>query len=150
MEKLRRMYRKQGLRRLILAEDNEESVIHLQTKFEIHVTCQPIPEVLSLLVKENLTKVWNKLWLENKDTEEDANENEPGILENVREVAVSCQSVPGFQECEAADVDECLDFDRNNMTYKILDDNDIATSVQESENNEGSDSEEESADDDSA
>lgn len=147
IEKLKRMYRKQVLRRLLLAEDNEESVIQFAKKLNLKDSCYMLADSWDLLTKENLTKAWNKLWPENKDTEEDADENEPETLENVSEVAVLCQSVPGFQECDAADVEEWLDIDRNDMGYEILDDNDIATSVQESENNEGSDSEEEPADD---
>lgn len=149
IEKVKRMYRKQVLRRLLLAEDNEESVIQFSKKLNLKDACYMLADSWDLLTKENLKRTWNKLWPENQDSEPTTHENPTESLENVREVVALCQSVPGFQECDEADAAEWLNIDKNDMGYEILDDNDIVNTVQESENQEGSDSEEEPADDNS-
>lgn len=145
--KLKRMYRKQVLRRHLLAEDNEESVVQFSKKLNLKDSCYMLADSWDLLTKENLMKAWNKLWPESKQSDDDTDENQSETLESVREVVMLCQSVPGFQECDETDAVEWLDLDKNDMGYEILDDNDIVTSMQEPENQESSDSEEDAADD---
>jgi hypothetical protein len=140
--KLKRMYRKQVLRRHLLAEDNEESVVQFSKKLNLKDSCYMLADSWDLLTKENLMKAWNKLWPESKQSDDDTDENQSETLESVREVVMLCQSVPGFQECDETDAVEWLDLDKNDMGYEILDDNDIVTSMQEPENQESSDSEE--------
>lgn len=64
---------------------------------------------------------------------------------NVREVAHLCQSIRGFEDCDEYDTAEWLDIDRNDMGFEIL--SDIVNSVQVSEGQDDSESEDDLADD---
>lgn len=69
------------------------------------------------------------------------------MAENVREVAHLCQSIRGFEDCDEYDTAEWLDIDRNDMGFKILSGIDIVNTVQVSEGQDDSESEDDLADD---
>lgn len=70
------------------------------------------------------------------------------MAENVTEVAHLCQPILGFEDCDEDDTTEWLGIDRNNMGFKILSDIDIVISVQVSEGQGGSESEDDLTEDD--
>lgn len=69
------------------------------------------------------------------------------MAENVRDVAHLCQSIRGFEDCDEYDTAEWLDIDRNDMGFEILSDIDIVSTVQVSEGQDDSESEDDLADD---
>lgn len=149
IEKLKRMYRKQMLRRLLLAEDNAESVVQFSKKLNLKDSSYMLADSWDLLTEENLKKAWNKLWPDITETTED-NENETETIENVEDVTKLCQSIPGFEDCDKTDTAEWLNIDANDQGYETFSDNDIVLSVQmpeEQEEQESNDSEDDTADD---
>lgn len=58
-----------------------------------------------------------------------------------------CQSIGGFEDCDEYDTAEWLDIDRNDMGFEILSDIDIVNSVQVSEGQDDSESEDDLPDD---
>lgn len=149
IEKLKRMYRKQMLRRLLLAEDDAESVVEFSKKLNLKDSCYMLADSWDLLTRENLKKAWNKLWPEDSGTQEH-NENETATADNVKDVTELCQSIPGFQDCDETDAVEWLNIDANDQGYEIFNDDDIVSSVVVPDDQEDNDSEDDVADDDTS
>ncbi|GFX79532.1 jerky protein homolog-like [Trichonephila clavipes] len=63
IEKLKRIYRKQVLRILLLAENDEESIAAFAEKLNMKEACYILAEAWDSLERQNLKCVWNKLWL---------------------------------------------------------------------------------------
>ncbi|GFW23046.1 HTH CENPB-type domain-containing protein [Trichonephila clavipes] len=87
-----RICRKQVLRRLLLAENDEESVPAFAEKLNKKNACYMLAEVWNSLERHNLKNAWNKLWphLEHK---KDFNDDHREIIDLV-------QTVLGFPECD--------------------------------------------------
>ncbi|GFW80101.1 HTH CENPB-type domain-containing protein [Trichonephila clavipes] len=93
IEKLKRIYRKQVLRRLFLAENDEVSVAAFAEKLNMKNAGNMLAEAWNSLERQTLKNVWNKLWLDlegGKDFNDDHKE----------EITDFVQSISGFQECD--------------------------------------------------
>ncbi|CAG9828405.1 unnamed protein product [Diabrotica balteata] len=60
------------------------------------------------------------------------------------DIAAICQNIPGFEECDEQDVNECLEFDHNPQGHQIYEDDEIVDIV----SNMVDDNAEDSSDDD--
>ncbi|KAG8305273.1 hypothetical protein J6590_072748 [Homalodisca vitripennis] len=59
---MKRSYRKQLLRRLLLAEKNEESVIEFIKKVNLKDCIYILDDAWESLTETNLQRTWRKLW----------------------------------------------------------------------------------------
>lgn len=119
IEKLKRLYRKQLLRRL-LAADDEENMISFSKKINLLDCCYMVADAWSQITRENLSRAWNKI-LGNQDTvDEDL---------TLQEIVRLFEELPGFDECDLEDATEWLSSD-NDPGYQILTDNEILLAVQ--------------------
>lgn len=127
--KMKKIYRKQLLRRLLLTENDEESVVHCIKKMNIKDSIYMLSDAWDTLTKTNLQRAWNKLWPEEQSAgEEDVNDNEDG---GVKEVTEICSTIPGFEQCDENDAREWLAVDNNDPGYQMLTDEEIAAMVYE-------------------
>ena len=95
IEKIKRIYRKQLLRRLLLAEKDEESVVQFITKLNVKDSIYMLADAWETLTKSNLQRAWRKLWPDEESRiEENANENEDCVVNEVTEI---CSTIPGFE-----------------------------------------------------
>ncbi|GFX10629.1 jerky protein homolog-like [Trichonephila clavipes] len=93
IEKLKKIYRKQVLRRLHLAENEQESVAVFAEKLNMKDACFVLAEVWDSLERQSLKNAWNKLWPD-LEAEKDFNDD------HRKEITDFVQSIPGFQECD--------------------------------------------------
>lgn len=129
IEKIKRIYRKQLLRRLLLAEKDEESVVQFITKLNVKDSIYMLADAWETLTKSNLQRAWRKLWPDEESRiEENANENEDCVVNEVTEI---CSTIPGFEQCDENDASEWLAVDDNDPGYQILSDQEIADMVSE-------------------
>jgi hypothetical protein len=141
IEKMKRIYRKQLLRRLLLAERDEDSVISFIKKINIKDGVYMLADAWSSLTKDNLKNGWNNLCPEEK-------ENEGGNCvvnkenDEVEEITSLFNEIPGFEQCETSDAREWLETDANDQGFQILNDQEITDTVKESKVCDESDEEE--------
>lgn len=125
--KMKKIYRKQLLRHLLLAEKDEESVVQFIKKMNIKDSIYMLADAWDTLTKSNLQRAWNKLWPEEQSAgEEITNVNEDC---GVNEVAEICSTIPGFEQCDENDASEWLAVDNNDPGYQILSDQEIVSMV---------------------
>ncbi|GFU45165.1 hypothetical protein TNCV_4236071 [Trichonephila clavipes] len=93
------------------------------------------------LERQGLKNAWNKLWPD-LEGEKDFNAYH-------REITDFVQSIPGFQECDE-DVEIWMTCDAEDCRFQMLNDDEIATSVQESDLVDDETDEDEDNDDESS
>lgn len=129
IEKLKRMYKKAVLRRLLLADD-EESVISLSKKLNLKDCCYMLADAWNTLTQDNLRNAWNKLVGKNeKNAENDVNTTETDLNEMTN---ILFPQIAGFSDCNRDDAQTWLECD-NDPGFQILDDDEIVDMVQEEE-----------------
>ncbi|KAG8245417.1 hypothetical protein J6590_108198 [Homalodisca vitripennis] len=124
IEKLKRMYKKQVLRRLLLADANEESVVQFAKKLNVKDCSYMIADSWSTMKESNLKNAWNKIL-------EKTRENiEPKVTdqEDVDEFLELYGEIPGFSECDIQDTEDWLTMD-NDPGFQILNDEEIVSLV---------------------
>ncbi|GFX81502.1 jerky-like protein [Trichonephila clavipes] len=121
IEKLKRIYRKQVLRRLLLAENNKESVASFAEKLNMKDACNILAEVWYSFERQSLKNAWNKLWPD-LEAEKDFNDS------HKEEITDFVQSFPGFQECDE-DVETWMVCNAEDCGFQMLNDDEIVTSV---------------------
>lgn len=142
--KMKKMYRKEVLRRLLLADRNEESVIEFTKKINLKDCCYMLDDSWKSLTEGNLMKAWNNLWPRPAINEDENNEGpEPELL---GEIADLCNAIPGFEECDLADATEWLNSDINEHGYQIYNENEILSLVTEVNEPEDSSDDEDAID----
>ncbi|XP_028147821.1 jerky protein homolog-like [Diabrotica virgifera virgifera] len=130
IEKMKRSYRKQLLRRLLLAEKDEESVIEFVKKVNLKDCIYMLADAWESLTETNLQRAWRKLW----PYEEEKDDLEEGDIDGaVNEISEICSTLPGFEECNKDDAMECLAVDSNDSGFQILTDQEIADMLNEDE-----------------
>ncbi|GFW97018.1 hypothetical protein TNCV_4802311 [Trichonephila clavipes] len=124
IEKLKRIYRKQILRRLLLAENDEERVAAFAEKLNMKDACYMFVEAGESFERQSPKNAGNKLWID-LEAEKDFNDD------HRREITDFVQSILGFQECDEEDVETWMACDTKVCGFQMLNDNEIVTSVQE-------------------
>lgn len=113
---MKRTYRKQLIRRLLLVEREEERVIAFIKKINVKDCIYMLADAWESLTNMNLKNGWNKVWPET-EVENHRNtfeEESDGVLE---EVTTLFRNIPGFEQCEANDADEWLNNDANDPGF---------------------------------
>ncbi|XP_046662996.1 jerky protein homolog-like [Homalodisca vitripennis] len=124
IEKLKRMYKKQVLRRLLLADANEESVVQFAKKLNVKDCSYMIADSWSNMKESNLKNAWNKI------LEKTREKIEPKVTdqEDVDEFLELYGEIPGFSECDIQDTENWLTMD-NDPGFQILNDEEIVSLV---------------------
>lgn len=146
IEKLKRMYRKQILRRLLLAEDNtEDSVVLFSKALNLKHCSYMLADAWDSLTEKNLKNSWNKLWPPSVESEQETVEEIPRA--DLPEFVELFNSIPGFTDCNEKDAIDWINNDANDPGYQILDDDEIVSSLMipgEENDNDDSSSDEDS------
>jgi len=129
IEKMKRSYRKQLLRRLLLAEKDEESVIEFIKKVNLKDCIYMLADAWESLTETNLQRAWKKLWP--YEEEKDDKEEKGDIDGAVNEIRGICSTLPGFEKCDKDDAMEWFAVDSNDPGYQILTDQEIADMLNE-------------------
>ena len=132
IEKLKRIYKKQVLRRLLLADNDEESVVAFSKKLNLKDCCYMLAESWELMTVDNLKNAWNKLW-SIEETDKNDSEEQQLQQQQTNEITNLIQSIAGFQECDKEDANEWLESDTD-PGFQILNEDEVITCVQEKYN----------------
>ncbi|KAK9751462.1 DDE superfamily endonuclease [Popillia japonica] len=94
IEKMKRSYRKQLLRRLLLAEKEEENVIQFVKKVNLKDCIYMLAGAWESFTETNLKRAWRKLWPydEGKDDNEEKEADIDGAVNEIRDI---CSTLPG-------------------------------------------------------
>lgn len=146
IQKLKRMLKKQILRRLLLETDDEESMVNFSKKFTLKECSYMLADAWHILSEWHKQDNWKKLWgisdeVENADphTEE----------KDLKEFAELFKALPGFSKCTLENAREWLKIDSWDPGNQILNEDQIVTSVMinsQTEDSENSDLEEQTED----
>lgn len=131
IEKLKMMYKKEVLRRLLLAENNEEGVIAFSKKLNLKDCSHMVADSWDKVTQSNLQNAWRKLLPKKPENDESADIQATNEHDHLQDIANILPSIPGFSDCDHADVNAWLESD-NDPGYQIMDENDILNHVQES------------------
>ncbi|XP_046629071.1 jerky protein homolog-like [Neodiprion virginianus] len=141
IEKMKRLYRKEVLRRLFMAEENtEDSIVQFAKTINLKHCCYMIADAWASLTERNLKNAWNKLWPPSEETQaeiqEDISNCEKGGINEFVEIF---HAIPGFTECDNDDAENWLKDDANDPGYQILTDDQIVSSVLHDEDSDSDD-----------
>ncbi|KFD66258.1 hypothetical protein M514_21545 [Trichuris suis] len=127
IENLKRLYRKQLLRHLLLSEDQSvQSVLDFYRKMTLKDCCYMIADSWSSIKQFTLRNSWNNI-LDHRQLNatpglSDAGEEMEELLEALKAVSLS-------GECENADVEIRLACDSDDPGFQILDDDEVVESI---------------------
>lgn len=135
IKKLKIMYRKQMLRRLLLNEGTQESVVAFFKAMNLKHCCYMIADAWDTLTEENVRNAWKNLWAvaENHKTRENTDQND------LNEFVDLFNNIPGFNYCNNDDVVDWLAIDANDPGHNLLDDSEVVTSLQNQNDDDKSD-----------
>ncbi|XP_043914003.1 jerky protein homolog-like [Protopterus annectens] len=126
-EKLKKLYKKQVLRCLLLAED-EESVVAFSKRLNLKDRCYMVADAWNTFSQDNIKKPWNRLLGERGETET----TDVDASEDLNEIVDMFQAIPGFSSYDKDDAQMWLEND-NDPGFQILNDDEIVSFMQEEE-----------------
>lgn len=141
IETMKRHYRRQLLRKLLVEGEDEECVLSNRKKINLKDCAYMVAEAWSLVKSVTLRRAWNKLKgtstedeKEKEKAEKEAQENEKETdeddlsLEELRNILLK---IPGCSEVSAQDVGEWVMCDSSDPGYQILSDDELIENVRE-------------------
>lgn len=143
IETLKRLYRKQFLRRLLsVDEDNVEVVLLFFKQINLKECCYMVVDAWDLIERKTLNKAWNRIL--KREHENSITDTDDSVLEDINELMTNIQIC---QECDADDMKEWLTCDSNDQGFQIMSDDEIVENIlQANEQQEMQDETEENVD----
>ena len=143
IEKLKRLYRKQVSRRLLLVEnESNDSVVNFSKMINLKDACFMLADALDSLTKQNVMNAWKKLWpiAEELRQQQELGENEQiekqEQSQTFDEITKIAARLPGFEQCDENDLHRWLEKDIGDPGFQILTDEEIVGSVLAETNDE--------------
>lgn len=138
VRKLKRMLKKQILRRLLIATDDEESMFNFAEKFTLKECCYMLADAWNLLSQENMQSNLKMLWGKPEESKLTGPKEEESDLKEFVELF---KALPGFSNCTLENAREWLHIDSSDPADQMLSEDEIVTSVKDNimENEENSD-----------
>ena len=124
IEKLKRLYKKQFLWRLLLADDDQESVVAFSKKLNLKDCCYMLAESWESMKEDTFKNAWNKLW-STEETERSGSEEQQN-----NEFTDLFQSISGFEDYGEEDANEWLQSDTD-PSFQSLNEDEIIKCVLE-------------------
>lgn len=126
IETLKRLYRKQLLRRLLsVDEDNVEVVLSFFKKMNLKECSYMVVDAWDLIERKTLNKAWNRI-LKRENENSITNTDDSTILKDINELM---SNIPICQECDADDMKEWLTCDSNDQGFQIMSDDEIVDNI---------------------
>ncbi|XP_023228602.1 jerky protein homolog-like [Centruroides sculpturatus] len=141
IETVKRLYRKQMLRRLLLAdENNEETFISFHKKINLKDCCYMAAESWNSVDVSTLRKSWNKIL--KRPLEHFSNIVENTVESGIGDIAEVITQISICAECDEEDVSEWLNCDVNDPGLQILSEEEIIQEISASDEQDREDEEE--------
>ncbi|XP_053969096.1 jerky protein homolog-like [Anastrepha ludens] len=142
IECLKRLYKKQLLRKLLLADENEEGTLIYHKNINIKDCCYMVADAWSSVKAITLKRAWNKINgistqqqiqeekenAELKNNEESDKDTDSMSTENLQNMITK---VPGCSECNVEDIEDWLHSDSIDPGFQLLSDDEIIQSTKE-------------------
>ena len=136
LESTKRRYRKELLKKLLLADSTtstdapELTIIEFWKKLNIKDAMFMVAEAWNDVPESTIQASWKKLL-----NEETASTESPGSVdsETIPDFLQVLECIQGCEDCDAADVQKWLEIDASDQGYEILSDEDIVRTVIEAE-----------------
>ena len=143
IEKLKRLYRKQVLRRLLLVEnESNDNVVNFSKTINLKDACFMLADALDSLTKQNVMNAWKKLWPIAEELQQQQELGEKEQIEEKKqsqtfdEITKIAARLPGFEQCDENDLHRWLEKDIGDPGFQILTDEEIVGSVLAETNDE--------------
>ncbi|CAG4934403.1 unnamed protein product [Parnassius apollo] len=125
IETLKRIYRKQLLRRLLsVDEDNVEVVLSFFKEMNLKECCYMVVDAWDLIEKKTLNKAWNRV--HNRENENLITNMDDSILEDINDLMLKIQIC---QDCDEDDMKEWITCDSNDQGFQIMSDDEIVENI---------------------
>ena len=115
IEKMKRMYRKEMLRKLLIL-DESEGVLSACKKFNIKDCCYMLKDAWKCLTQDNLSRAWEKL-LVDKETEE-GGQDKLQVDQSAAKFTSIAQEILGCSDVAVEDVNQWLNLDAEDVGYQ--------------------------------
>ncbi|KAL4126596.1 hypothetical protein QTP88_010808 [Uroleucon formosanum] len=131
IETLKRLYRKELMRRLLIDDQNdEESFLSFYKKINLKDCCYMLVGAWKCVQNCTLERSWNKLLKQVEDTQN----VEPNV--EIAEIQECISQVHVFSDCDEENISEWLLMDTNDPGYQILSDDKIVRNLFEEDETE--------------
>lgn len=131
IETLKRLYRKELMRRLLLDDQNDkESFLSFYKKINLKDCCYMLVGAWKCVQNCTLERSWNKLLKQVEDTQN----VEPNV--EIAEIQECISQVHVFSDCDEENISEWLLMDTNDPGYQILSDDEIVRNLFEEDETE--------------
>lgn len=129
------MYRKQILKRLLLNDGTEQSILGFSKVMDLKHCCYMVADAWDTLTEESVRNAWKKLWAvaEEREAREKTDQN------YLNEFVDLFNNIPGFGDCGTDDAADWLAIDANDPGYNVLDNGEVVNSLQNQNEDEESD-----------
>lgn len=126
IETLKRLYRKQLLRRLLSVDEdsNVEVVLSFFKEINLKECCYMVVDAWDLIERMTLNKAWNRLL--NRENENSITNMDDSILEDINELTLKLQIC---QDCDDDDMKEWVTCDSNDQGFQIMSDDEIVENI---------------------
>ncbi|XP_053949972.1 jerky protein homolog-like [Anastrepha ludens] len=142
IECMKRLYKKQLLRKLLLADENEEGTLIYHKNINIKDCCYMVADAWTSVKAITLKRAWNKINgistqqqiqeekenAELKNNEESDKDTDSMSTENLQNMITK---VPGCSECNVEDIEYWLHSDSIDPGFQLLSDDEIIQSTKE-------------------
>lgn len=135
IKEFKMMYRKQILKRLLLNDGTEQSIVDFSKVMDLKHCCYMVADAWDMLAEANVRNAWKKLWsvAEDREAREKTDQNYLGEFVDL------FNNIPGFSGCGIDDVVDWLAIDANDLGYNVSDNGEVVTSLQNLNEDEESD-----------
>lgn len=134
IKRLKWNFKKQVLRRLLLATDDEDSLVNFQRKLSLKECCYMLADAWGTLAEQHMRDTWKKQWGHPNEREDPAASR--GDENDLKEFAELFKALPGFSRCTLENAREWLKIDAFDPGEQMLDEDEIVTSVKAGEDSD--------------
>ena len=124
-EKIKRMYRKEMLRELLILDELEEGVLSACKKFNIKDCCYMLRDAWKCLTQDNLLRAWEKLLVD--EEREEGGQDELQVDQSAAKFTSILQEIPGCSDVAFEDVNQWLNLDAEDVGFQLFNDDEIVS-----------------------
>ena len=125
IEKMKRMYRKEMLRKLLILDESEKGVLSACKKFNIKDCCYMLRDAWKCLTQDNLSRAWEKLLVD--EEREEGGQDELQVDQSAAKFISTLQKIPGCSDVAVEDVNQSLNLDAEDVGFQLFNDDEIVS-----------------------
>ena len=127
IEKMKRMYRKEMLRKLLILDESEEGVLSACKKYNINDCCYMLRDAWKCLTQDNLSRAWEKLLVDEEREKKGGGQDQLQVDQSAAKFASILQEIPGCSDVAVEDVNQWLNLDAEDVGFQLFDNDEIVS-----------------------